>query len=133
MCISWNIKCWILLTHGVTMKFIEAILEVGVWCVHVVMFWYLKNLCRKLYISLKEPYEDTVLRNTNMATPRTVETNCHQDTEPNVIQKYYKYLTFVLFSAQEEIKSRLKLGNACYYSVQNLLSSSLLSKKDQDI
>jgi len=32
-------------------------------------------------------------------------------------------------SFQEEIKSRLKLGNACYYSVQNLLSSSLLSKK----
>jgi len=29
---------------------------------------------------------------------------------------------------QEEIKSRLKLGNACYHSVQNLLSSSLLSK-----
>jgi len=28
-----------------------------------------------------------------------------------------------------EIKNRLKLGNACYYSVQNLLSSSLLSKK----
>ena len=31
-------------------------------------------------------------------------------------------------SIQEEIKSRLKLGNACFYSVQNLLSSSLLSK-----
>jgi len=31
-------------------------------------------------------------------------------------------------SIQEEIKSILKLGNACYYSVQNLLSSSLLSK-----
>ena len=30
---------------------------------------------------------------------------------------------------RKEIKSRLKLGNACYYSVQNLLSSSLLSKK----
>jgi len=30
-------------------------------------------------------------------------------------------------SIQEVIKSRLKLGNACYYSVQNLLSSSLLS------
>jgi len=29
---------------------------------------------------------------------------------------------------QEEIKSRLKLGNACYHSVQNLLSSRLLSK-----
>ena len=31
-------------------------------------------------------------------------------------------------SIQEEIKSRLKLGNAYYYLVQNLLSSSLLSK-----
>ena len=29
---------------------------------------------------------------------------------------------------QEEIKSRLKSWNACYHSVQNLLSSSLLSK-----
>jgi hypothetical protein len=31
-------------------------------------------------------------------------------------------------SVQEEIKSRLKLGNACYYSVQNLWSSSFLPK-----
>ena len=31
-------------------------------------------------------------------------------------------------SIQEEIKSRLKSGNACHHSVQNLLSSSLLSK-----
>jgi len=31
-------------------------------------------------------------------------------------------------SVQEEIKSRLKSGNACCHSVQNLLSSSLLSK-----
>jgi hypothetical protein len=29
---------------------------------------------------------------------------------------------------QEEIKSRLKSRNACYHSVQNILSSSLLSK-----
>ena len=29
-------------------------------------------------------------------------------------------------SIQEEIKSRLKSGNACYHSVQNLVSSSLL-------
>ena len=29
----------------------------------------------------------------------------------------------------KEIKSRLKLGNACYYSVQNLLYSRLLPKK----
>jgi len=29
---------------------------------------------------------------------------------------------------QEQLKSRLKSRNACYLSVQNLLSSSLLSK-----
>jgi hypothetical protein len=31
-------------------------------------------------------------------------------------------------SIQEEIKSRSKSGNACYHSVQDLLSSSLLHK-----
>ena len=31
-------------------------------------------------------------------------------------------------SVHEEIKSRLKSGNGCYHSVQNLVSSSLLSK-----
>jgi hypothetical protein len=31
-------------------------------------------------------------------------------------------------SIQEEIKRRLNLGNACYHSVQNLLSFRLLSK-----
>ena len=38
-------------------------------------------------------------------------------------------ILWVYYVGQEEIKSRLKLGNACYYSVQNLFSSSLLSKK----
>ena len=43
----------------------------------------------------------------------------------------FKYLGTTLTnqnSIQIEIKSRLKLGNACYYSVQNLMSSRLLSK-----
>ena len=43
----------------------------------------------------------------------------------------FKYLGTTLTnqnSIQEEIKSRLKLGNVCYHSVQNLLPSSLLSK-----
>ena len=43
----------------------------------------------------------------------------------------FKYLGMMLTdqnSIQEEIKSRLKLGNACYHSVQNLLFSRLLSK-----
>jgi len=43
----------------------------------------------------------------------------------------FKYLGTDLTNqnfVQEEIKSRLKSGNACYHSVQNLLSSSLPSK-----
>ena len=31
-------------------------------------------------------------------------------------------------SIQADIESKLKSGNACYHSVQNILSSSLLSK-----
>jgi hypothetical protein len=46
---------------------------------------------------------------------------------------FAKYCMFNLFvenqnSIQEEIESRLKSGNACYHSAQNLLSSSLLSR-----
>jgi len=43
----------------------------------------------------------------------------------------FKYLVTTLTnqnSIQEGIKSRLKSGNACCHSLQNLLSSSLLSK-----
>jgi hypothetical protein len=43
----------------------------------------------------------------------------------------FKYLGTTLTnrnSIEEEIKSRLKSGNACYHSGQDLLSSSLLSK-----
>ena len=43
----------------------------------------------------------------------------------------FKYLGTTLGnqnSITEEIKSRLRSGKACYYSVQNLLSSRLLSK-----
>ena len=43
----------------------------------------------------------------------------------------FRYLGMTLTdqnSIQEEIKNRLKLGHACCHSVQNLLSSSLLSK-----
>jgi hypothetical protein len=32
---------------------------------------------------------------------------------------------------QEEIKGRLNSGNACYHSVQNFLSSRLLSKNTE--
>ena len=51
-------------------------------------------------------------------------------TSVTLIPHWLMVLQYVFnFHIQEEIKSRLKVGNACYYSVQNLLSSSLLSKK----
>ena len=43
----------------------------------------------------------------------------------------FKYLGTTLTNQNcnaEEIKSRLRSGNACYHSVQNLLSSRLLFK-----
>jgi hypothetical protein len=43
----------------------------------------------------------------------------------------FKYLGTTLTNQKDihdEIKSRLHSGNACYYSVQNLLSSRLISK-----
>ena len=43
----------------------------------------------------------------------------------------YKYLGTTLKnqnSIAEESRSRLRSGNACYHSVQNILSSRLLSK-----
>jgi hypothetical protein len=42
----------------------------------------------------------------------------------------FKYLRTTITnenSIQEVIKGRMKSGNACYHSVQNLLSSTLLS------
>ena len=42
--------------------------------------------------------------------------------------KYLGYLVTNHNSIQDEIKCRLKAGNSCYYSVQTLLTSRLLSK-----
>ena len=39
----------------------------------------------------------------------------------------FKYLGTTL-TDQNSIQEEIKLGNACYYSVQNLLSSRLLTK-----
>ena len=63
----------------------------------------------------------------NTSVSRSMKT----DNSPIERVEEFRYLGTTLTnqnSIQEEIKSRLKLGNACYYSVQNHLSSRLLSK-----
>ena len=57
--------------------------------------------------------------------------NIKTDNSSFEMVEEFKYLGTTLTyknSVQEEIKSKLKSGNACYNSVQNLLSSNLLSK-----
>ena len=53
--------------------------------------------------------------------------NINTDNSPFERVEESKYLATTLTnqnSTQEEIKGRVKSGNACYHSVQNLLSSS---------
>jgi hypothetical protein len=64
--------------------------------------------------------------------------SCHQNSGQNQnisianeLNKLYKYLGTTLTNQNDihnKIKSRLNSGNACYYSVQNLLSSHFISK-----
>ena len=44
----------------------------------------------------------------------------------------FKYLGVTVTNTndiREEVKRRINMGNACYYSLENILSSHLLSKK----
>jgi hypothetical protein len=68
-----------------------------------------------------------------MSRDQNVGLSHHIQTDNGSFERVelFKYLGTALTnqnSIQEEMKSRLKSDNACYHSVQNVLSSSLLSK-----
>ena len=68
-----------------------------------------------------------------MSRDQNAERNDSVRTDSSTFERVeeFKYLGTTLTnqnSIQEEIKSRLRSGNACYHSVQSLLSSRLLSK-----
>jgi len=77
----------------------------------------------------KSPGTDQIPAELIKAGGRTIFSETHYLI--NSIRNKVQYLGTTLTnqnSIQEEIKSSLKAENACYNSVQNLLSSSLLSK-----
>jgi hypothetical protein len=86
-------------------------------------WWYLGMLeLKRTFLRLRFIWEDSI----------KVHRNIKNDNISFERAEAFKYLeknktnqNFI----QDDIKSRLKSGNACYHSVQNLLSSSLLSKK----
>jgi len=60
-----------------------------------------------------------------------VSHNTKIDSSSSETVEEFKYLGTILTdqrSIPEEIKSSLKSGNACYHSVHNVLSTSLLCK-----
>ena len=68
-----------------------------------------------------------------MSRDQNAERNHSVRTDNGTFERVeeFKYLETTLTnqnSIGEEIKSRLRLGNACCHSAQNLLSSRLLSK-----
>ena len=71
-----------------------------------------------------------ILNSTFLLTLFSVRTRFCEGARTNQSGNFYvsNCVVFHLNSIQEEIKNRLKSGNACCHSVQNLLSSSLLSK-----
>ena len=106
----------------------------------MLMYWgkhtYSKGKCRNCIVATKEiGLEVNADKTKYMVMPReqTAGLSHTMKVDNSSIERVeeFKHLGTTLTnqnSIQEEIKSRLKLGNACYHSVQNLLSSSLLSK-----
>jgi hypothetical protein len=84
-----------------------------------------KKIC--LEVNVKTTKYTVMWRNHNAGQNHNIKI----DSKSFERMEEFKYLGTTLTnrnSIHEEIKNRLKSGNACYHSVQNLLSSVLLSK-----
>ena len=55
--------------------------------------------------------------------------NCVTETTKVCSSPWNRFILETFVKDHEEIKSRLEAGSVCYHSVQNLLSSSFLSRK----
>jgi len=80
-----------------------------------------------LQVSADRTLYMVMCRDQNAGRSHNIET----DNSSFHLEEEFKYMGTNLTnqnSIQEEIKSRLRPGNVCYHSVQNLLSSSLLHK-----
>jgi hypothetical protein len=96
---------------------------------------YVKENAEALVVATKEIGPEVNADKTKsmvMARDQNSGRNHSMKTDNSSIERVeeFKYLGTTLTnqnSIRAEIKSRLKLGNACYYSVQNLLSSRLLT------
>jgi len=90
---------------------------------HIKIYQYVyKYIYIYIYIYYMVLYRD---QNEGQSHSMKIDSSCFESVEGFI------YLGTILSnqnSIKEEIKSRLKSGNACCHSVQNLLFSSLLSK-----
>ena len=87
-----------------------------------ILISYIFMMCRHVY---KQLVHCNILQMAGLSHTMKVDNSSIERVEEF---KYWGTTLTKQNSIQEEIKSRLKLGNACYHSVQNLLSSSLLPK-----
>ena len=121
---AWN---W--MVH-ITVQFMLTML------IHWAEVYILKRKTEALVVASQEiGLEVNVDRTTNMVMSQDPKSgwshNIRIDNSSFARVEQFKYIGTTLTnqnSIQEEIKSSLKSGNACCHSVQNLLSSSLLSK-----
>ena len=159
MCIALVIINIFIILHGHTMKLIDLFIKeyfpksilcflalTGFLCMKITKFEYLRwkkgrflfVVCLKFYLQhlLVQEYALYDI----MSIPSEFRTNSHVRVDNSTFERVeeFKYLVTNLTnqnSITDEITSRLRSGNACYTSVQNVFvfQVAIQKFKDQDI